>query len=323
MSHQSGIFCKAICLLMTGMFLVTTSCGLMDDIMDEFSDDTLNESSSNNHMLEGIWDGTLEYPESSFTSFSVMEFSPSGQVLYFSENGVDLFSLDPFATVQCDVSSDFAVNLNVQYSYYDEIEGIVYCEAAMVGTMDPTGNSLSGSGTKTFTMANGVVNTYTIHAESTKRSGGPNESANNHMLEGIWDGTLEYPESSSFIEMEFLSSGEAIYFALAGVGNGPDDTMQCDVASDLTLNLTAQGSLFIPELDDYFDMVVEMSGDMDPAGNIFSASGTLSLFHDQFGELGTSDIYAECTKLSGLLRGDGEGSRHNPWHHDYYFSTKR
>ena len=159
--------------LIAGIVLVTPSClpllGGSDDAPSSSVNDSVNDS-DNTAMLEGIWDGTLEYPDGHISIMEV-EFSSSGQALSVVEDGRDLFSLDPSATVQCDVSSSFAVNLNVQSSYYDDYFGeYISCDIVMVGTMDPAGNYLSASGTQTITTSVGVFED-TIYASSTKRSG--------------------------------------------------------------------------------------------------------------------------------------------------------
>ena len=159
--------------LITGIVLVTPSClpNPFGDSSFGGSGDASGSASANTSMLAGIWDGTLDYPDYGYTSLTEVEFLSSGQALYFLQNGEDLFSVDPSATVQCDVSSSFAVNLNVQYSYYDDYSGeYVSCDIVMVGTMDPAGNYLSASGTQTFTTSAGVF-VDTIYASSTKRSG--------------------------------------------------------------------------------------------------------------------------------------------------------
>jgi hypothetical protein len=325
MHYTPRIFCKLMSALITGIVLVTPSClpNPFEDSSFDGSGDALSSASSNTSMLEGIWYVTLEYLDSGNTSLIEVEFLSSGQALYFLQEGQDLFSVDPYATVQCDVSSSFTVNVNVQYSYEDLYSGeYVSCEIAMVGTMDPTGDYLSASGTKTSTTSAGVV-IDTIYASSTKGAG--SGSANTWMLDGVWEGAVESNGWASVAECEFLPSGQGVSFLMDGediFSADPQATLQCDVSSSFAVLLDAQYTLYIDEIGAYASVTIALEGTMDPAGDSLDLDGLLTLTVDGF-STGPTNVYSSFTKRAGLLRGDGEGPWHNPWHGDDLLSTER
>jgi len=284
-----------------------------------------DNDSVNTWMLEGVWDGAIDYSDYGYTSLTAIDFLFSGEAFYFFQDGVDLFLVDPLATVQCHVSSSFAVNFNARYNFYNELGELISCTVEIVGVMEPTGNSLIGSGTRTFTTASGVFSSETISASFTNLSSSVNDSFNTSMLEGVWDGTVDYSDGyTSILEGEFLPSGQALYFLSDGEDVllvDPLATVQCDVSSSLIANLDVEYS-YEDEITGFVILVEsELVGRMDPTGNNLVFSGTITVTDSGFIE--TIAAYATLTERSSVLRGDGDGPGHNPWHGDDLLSTER